>query len=193
MGLAITTPAADTPISLAEAVLQSKIVSSADNALVTEDIEAATEAAQDVTGLQFVSATFTWTFDCFPASNVFAVPRSPMSAVTSIKYIDTDGVQQTWDAASYDKDFTSIPGRIALAFGESWPTIRGGAIDQVEVVFVAGYGDADDVPSHYKQAIVLIVADWYKNREDSTTGFSTSQIPWHAMRLLAQRGINWIG
>lgn len=191
MGLAQTTAPSEEPVSLEEARLQAKVESTDDDTLVSEMIEAAREVVEDVTDFQLVSATWTWTLDRFPAGRFFVVPHPPMTAVTSIKYLDSDGVQQTWDAGSYDTDFTSIPGRIALAHGESWPTIRGGEIDSVEVIFVAGYANAAAVPSHYKQAMRLIVADWYKNREDSVD-FRSLPILRAAINLMSQRSINWI-
>lgn len=124
------------PISLTEAKLHLRVTSSADDELITALIRAAREWCELFQNRAFVTQTITLTLDRFP--NVFEIPKPPLQSVSSIKYIDTAGVQQTLDPSVYDVDTVSEPGRIALAYGQSWPSIRGD-INSVEVIYVAGY------------------------------------------------------
>ena len=193
MGLSQTTAPSTTPITTAEAKTHCRItIATAEDTYVDTLIEAATDYVEDVTGLQLVTATWTWTLDTFPNSDTLVAPVNPMASVTSIKYLDSDGVQQTWSSGSYDQDTTSMPGRIALAFGESWPTIRGGEIDSVEVIFTAGYGAASVVPEHLRHAIKLLVGHWYVNREQVVVGTITANIPHAVENLLNQKSLNWV-
>ena len=67
-------------------------------------------------------------------------------------------------------DTDSYPGRVTLAYGETWPSTRGIA-NSVTITMVAGYGStAASVPAEAKQAIRLLVGDWMENREDTQAG-----------------------
>ncbi|KKK75959.1 hypothetical protein LCGC14_2868480, partial [marine sediment metagenome] len=93
-------------------------------------------------------------------------------------------VQQTLDASVYDVDTTSTPGRITLAYNQSWPSIRG-EHHAVEIIFVTGYGDAaTDVPDRIIAAIKLMAAHLYENRE-ATSGFNVNELPLAVESLLS--------
>lgn len=111
------------------------------------------------------------------AGDAIRMPLSPLRSVTSITYVDTNGVSQTLSSSKYTVDTASEPGRIVPIYQETWPSTRG-QIDAVTVRFVAGYApgasasppvDADyqlNVPPMIKAAIKLIVTDLYENRSD---------------------------
>lgn len=79
----------------------------------------------------------------------------PLQSVISITYVDTDGIEQTLDAAQYQVDTTGDCGRIIPAYGYDWPSTRD-QMNAVKIRFVAGYGAAADVPEPIK--------DWIKQR-----------------------------
>lgn len=93
------------------------------------------------------------------------LPKPPLVSVNSIKYIDTNGVQQTMDPSLYLVDTVSEPGRITPAYGQTWPTIREQA-NAVEVNFTCGYGAAAAVPEGIKRWMKIRVATIYNNREE---------------------------
>lgn len=124
-------------------------------------LDAATLYAQKYQGRKYLTATCVDHFDRWPC--VIRPRWVPLIAVTSIRYIDSSGAWQTLDADAYDVDAASEPGRIAEAYGVSWPGLRG---DQngIEVTYTAGYGtSADDVPNDFRTAILLLVYDWFHN------------------------------
>ncbi len=192
MGLSQTSAPSTTPITTAEAKTHCRVTTSDDDTYIDTLVEAATDHVEDVTGLQLVTATWTWTLDEFPESDTLIAPVNPMATVASVKYLDSDGAQQTCDSSNYDTDFTSMPGRIVLAYNVQWPIIRGNEIDSVEVIFTAGYGAASAVPSHLRHAIKLIVGHWYEHREDATDGFAVKTVPRAATSLMNQRGLSWV-
>jgi uncharacterized phiE125 gp8 family phage protein len=52
---------------------------------------------------------------------------------------------------------------------------------------VAGFGNtADDVPAKYRQAILLLVAQWYENREEALVDYrvTVSELPWTVKMLI---------
>jgi hypothetical protein len=86
------------------------------------------------------------------------VPLPPLQAVTSITYLDGNGVTQTIDPSTY-RVLLEEPGVIVPATGQSWP-LAGYTVGSVTVRFRCGYGDtAVAVPEGIKTAIVLGVSE----------------------------------
>jgi len=148
-----------------------------DNTYIRNLVRAARQRVEESSGRQLITATWTYTLDCWPASGEILLPWSPLQSVTSIKYVDTGGTQQTEAGTVYDVDITTIVPRIFLKYGQSWSTTRGHTND-IEIIFVAGYGDAvSDVPEVARQAILLMVSHWYEHREPVVTGTIVARIP----------------
>jgi uncharacterized phiE125 gp8 family phage protein len=102
--------------------------------------------------------------------------------VTSIKYIDTAGTEQTLAASEYTVDGASEPGRIVPAYNVSWPSTRG-HINDVTVRFVAGYtGSA--MPQSIHSAMLLIVGELFERREHGIVGSTITSVPFSAQHLL---------
>jgi len=139
----LVTPPYAEPIHLAEAKLWLKQEETADDALIEQAIADARREVEDRLSQQLVAATWKLLLDEFPSGlgdgdDAIRPPLPPLISVSSIKYIDTAGVQQTLAAADYLVDAASRPGRICPAYGESWPSTRAQP-NAVEVTFVAGY------------------------------------------------------
>ena len=110
--------------------------------------------------------------------------RSPLLSVTSIKYVDADGAEQTWDAADYKVDTVSVPARIFPAFDKVYPTTRVEA-NAVTIEFITGYGtNAQDVPEDLIHAMKLIISDRYENRGSIVVGTISGSLPTTAETLL---------
>lgn len=130
---------------------------------------------------------------CRPASAVgyeIKIPFPPLQSVTSIKYYDTAGVQQTMSASDYTVDTVSEPGWVVPT--SSWPSTLD-AINAVTIEFVAGYGNnAEDVPADIRVAMLLTVGHLFANRE-ATTDKNQIELPMGAKFLLkdyrVQRGM----
>ena len=82
-----------------------------------------------------------------------------------VKYYDTDDIATFMDAGDYLFDSKSEPGRLALNYGETWPSTTLRPANGVCVSFIAGYGAASTVPRAIKQAMLLIIGHLYENRE----------------------------
>ena len=83
-----------------------------------------------------------------------------VASVTSIMFFDGAGVAQTLDAAAYIVDLAQIPARVAPV--AAWPIAisRPGAI---KISYVLSPLPLDDLAA-VKQAIFLLVENWYSNR-----------------------------
>jgi len=169
------------PVAVDEARDHLRIDTTDDDALLQSYIIAARTHAENITNRQLVRATFTLKFDQFPAFIV--CPRPPLSSVTSITYTDTAGDTQTFSSDSYSADTNSDPGRIDLAYGESWPSTRGDH-NNIVVTFVAGYGTAaTDVPEPIRVAMLMMVGHWYENRE-AVADVRLNEVPFATESLL---------
>ena len=181
MAWKVTTVPIIEPVTLAEAKLHLRVVDDEEDNLIASLIKAAREWCEGFQNRAFITQTITLTLDKFP--KVFTVPQPPLISVTSIKYIDTAGVQQILSDSVYDIDSQDEPGRIALAHNQSWPNLRGD-INSVEVVYVAGYGTtADSVPERVKAAIKLLVGHLYEHRE-MVSEVTLKKVPFAVRSLL---------
>ena len=162
MGLALVTAATHEPLSLIEVKTHLRIDHGDEDTLLDSLIATARQYCETVTGRQFVSATWDQTFPRF--EDELLLVRPPLSSVTSVKYYDADGVEQTADSSLYDVVTNVEPGRVRLAYDQSWPTTRAQE-EPVTVRFVAGYGTADSVPQSLKSAMKLLVGHLYEHRE----------------------------
>src|SRR5207244_2259318 len=70
--------------------------------------------------------------------------------------------------SAYSVDTVTMPGRLVLRPGKSWPDTDGSA-GNVQVYFTAGYSDdASLVPAGLLHGIRLMVGHYYENREAAT-------------------------
>ncbi len=153
----ITTPVETEPVTLAEARLQCRIDSddTSHDAILAAYITAAREYAEHYTGRALAPQTLEQALACFPADGeVITLDMPPVTTVTSIKYTDTAGAEQTLAGSNYALATRSqTPRNVALTYGNTWPATRDEP-EAVRVVFVTGY---DAVPKAVKSALLLDV------------------------------------
>lgn len=158
----VTEPTAE-PIGIQEVKDQARIDGDTEDVLISTWIIAARRLAEAYLKRCFVTTVLRLNLDAFPAGE-FRLYRPKLISVTSIKYRDTSGVQQTVSSSVYSVDTYSQPGRVRLAYGQSWPDARTDT-NSIEVVYSAGYGAPTSVPESIKQALRFTVADWFRFRE----------------------------
>ena len=164
-----TTGPTEEPVTAAEQKTHMRVTANDEHGLIATYISSARSLIEVWAGRAFINQTWELKLDRFPADITINLPRPPLSSVTSVNYVDTDGTTQTMTASEYHVDTSSEPGRIVLDDDDSWPTdvdIRPGA---VIITFVAGYGaKASAVPIHWMQAIKILASTYYCNREALT-------------------------
>lgn len=186
MALSITTAPAVEPVEIGELRAHVREDDVGQDAVIGRMIKAARLHTEVFAGRTFINTTFLLTLDRFPVPALIEPPGPPLSSVTSITYIDTDGDEQTLAADQYQVDTESKPGRIVQAFGVTWPATRA-QLNVVEVNFVAGYGAApEDVPENFRLAILILAAHLYEHREVTVTGTIIATIPMSYASLVWQ-------
>lgn len=182
MGLVRTVAPTKTVLTLPELKHQCAIHGGEHDTYLMRLMQAATAAAERHTGRAFLTQTWRLTLDRFPLHEI-RLPRPPLSSVTSIVYTDEDGDEQTLTSSLYVVAADSHPGRITPVQNEVWPSTYLEP-ESVRVTYVAGYGDdPEDVPEEARQAVAMMAADWFRNRE-TTTAESLRVVPMGARYLL---------
>jgi len=158
-----TSPSVE-PLSLEEVKIQAKVDLDLDDEYLDGLITMSRQYVEAFQNRALITQTWTAYFDSFPTDGFFELPLPPLQNVTSLKYLDTDGVQQTMSSALYRVDNALEPGRIYLEYQQSWPISRA-VRNAIEIEFICGYGDtATTVPAGTKHAMMMLCAAWYDRR-----------------------------
>jgi uncharacterized phiE125 gp8 family phage protein len=165
------------PVTVDDVKRRGRISGTDLNADVKQNITAARLMVEHDTGRQLITATWKLYLDRFPVGGgVIRMPYPPLQSVTTIKYYDGDGVQQTWTASEYRVDKDSEPARITEAYGHTWPATRD-MTGAVEVEYLCGYGTAgSNVPRTLRQAIEVVCTHWIEFPELTITGTTQSPV-----------------
>lgn len=181
MSLTLVTAPAEEPVTAAEVKTHSRITGTDDDVYIALLIEAARIYVEGYINRALITQTWDWKLDS--GLHGMQVDKAPLQSVTTVKYIDTDGAEQTLASSVYTVDTDTEPGRIILAYNQSWPSTRN-VIQNVTVRFVAGYGDNTAVPEAIRFAILWLVDHWYEHRSEvselrlSETPTSVKSVLW---------------
>lgn len=155
----VSTPPTSEPVSIVEARSQCRVDGSDSDSDLTLYISAARTFVEEYTGTKLVSQTVLmqgWDF-----SDLWSLPIAPIITLSSVKYLDTDGVEQTLSSSVYEMVNTGLEPHIRLKINQSWPSIRC-ASDAVRVTAIVGYAS---LPAPIKSAMLLIISSWFDSRD----------------------------
>lgn len=132
-------------------------------------IPAARDYLESRTERTFHQKTLEWAIDEWPANGHIRLPRAtPLISVTWVKYFDSDGTENTWATSEYHVDTDSLPGRVVLAYGLTWPSFTKRTFSPIRIRYVAGIQTVSpltEAPATVKYAMVLLVAAMWRHRE----------------------------
>ena len=187
--LRLVTPAVSDPVSVAEAKTYCRIDGSTEDTFIESLIKAAVRLREDhpFCSRALISQEYQLTLSRFPDEIV--LPRPPLVSVSSVKYYDVNGDQQTLATDQYQVASQSEPARIVPAPGCTWPSTQE-RLEAVEVNYTAGYANAASVPPGLKLAVMMLVNHWYRTREPVNIGTSVTPIALTVESLLSQ---HWHG
>ena len=158
----------------------------AEDEKITQAIRTATHQGEHYTQRAFLPQTWALVLDCFPAGEI-VLPLPPLMDVTSVVYVDTDGVTQTLAVDSYRVVRQRGPkcrrSWLTPVYDETWPSTRAQR-DAVTITYRAGYvvepgvsPEVTNVPEDLKEGIAMRAAELYKQRSDSVLGFGITVSP----------------
>jgi hypothetical protein len=94
------------------------------------------------------------------------MPKWPLASITSVTVYDEAGNSSAVTVADvFDLDVYRRPGRLTLKRGAVWPVALR-ASNAIDILYVAGYTSAANVPSPMKRAIKQLAAYLYAHRGD---------------------------
>jgi uncharacterized phiE125 gp8 family phage protein len=153
------------------------------NALITD----ARSEIETISGLAFITQTWRLAIDRWPtggeawwdgvregsikdlyanAQRSVDLPRWPLASITSVTtYDEASNATSITVANVFDVDTYRTPGRITLKSGQTWPVALRAA-NAIEIVYVAGYTSAANVPAPMKRAVKQLAAYLYSHRGD---------------------------
>lgn len=143
--------------------------STAEDSQLDAWIQAAREYGEDFTGLAFAPQTWDYFLPDFPNKDDYIKwPKGPLTAVTHVKYTDSDGNELTATVnTDYIVDVDTAPGKIFLPYGEVWPVFVPYPYNAVVVRGVCGYTGAAPyiIPHNLRQAMLVHVGLMHKYRD----------------------------
>lgn len=177
MSYVLITPPAVEPIALDEVKLHCKVEHDLLDDWLEAQIKTFRERVEHETGRALITQTWELRMDAFPAGSTIEIRKPPTQEVESVKYLDADGVEQTFADANYTLDSGSQPARLVLREGVSWPVTQP-VVNAVRVRFKCGYGDdAASVPSSAKLWMLMHVAAAVRTSEAFAAGVSVAELP----------------
>ena len=145
----------------------------------TETLERLIEAATATIERQSQSALIMQTWRWSTGSWCSPLPLTPVAAIENVEVVDQHGEAKTWDGWFLVHGPTP---RVGTRKGQSRPSIP--ADGYAQITFTAGYGTGwTDVPPDLRQAVTLLAAHYYENREGQ--GDQSAVLPSGVTSLIA--------
>ena len=179
----VTTASTIQIISTAEAKVHLKVDTTVEDSYIDDLIAAATDSAQEYTNRFFMATKLKQVADTW--NGISELFKSQVSSVTTISYYDSDGGLTEWDDTNYLIDTSSMPARVTLVPDGTLPDIQD-RVNAVIVDYTVGVTTAAEVPQAIKQAILLMIGNYYANRSEVVVGSQVNEMPLSAQYLLNQ-------
>jgi len=157
-----------------------KVDDATDDALIAAMLKAARQAVEARQNISTLTKTIVQKLERFPSSykvatdyeNVIKLLVYPVVSVSSITYLDENGVLQTLAQNLYEVD--TYRGIIGEAVDQDFPDTYL-SLNDVTITYTAGFGTAaTDCPSDIRIAVLKLIANMYDNRGDSVYKMPTA-------------------
>lgn len=191
MSIRVIEPPAVEPLTIQEAKAHLRVDSDVEDSYISSLIVAARQTAEIWLRRALITQTIlsTLAIQEMPSgrlsgpverpSKALELPRPPLQEVLSVEVEERPGIWRSLPTTSYAVDVDEEPGIIYPTSG-CWNGSR------IRVTYKAGYGDTGDkVPFPIRQAMLLLIGDWYENRQNIITGVNLRELPRGAAELLS--------
>jgi uncharacterized phiE125 gp8 family phage protein len=172
----------DEPVAIGEARVQVNLEAGDDSfdTELTIYMKAARAHAEELTGTALMTQKLLMRASSW--CDLDKLPSAPLQSIESIKYLDGLGVEQTLDSAVYEAVLVGMRPFVRLKAGQCFPStlcVR----DAIRVTAPAGYGAVEAIPDDVKLAMLLMIGEWFREREMSGAA-DTESVPNAARSLL---------
>jgi uncharacterized phiE125 gp8 family phage protein len=153
------------PVALPDVKNWLKIETSDEDDVIGALITAARLMAEAQTRRMLITQTWRLIYDRWPDARVVNIPLAPFQSLVAMRVYDANGTVHTVSSSLYYVD--SAPDAARIIFGAPPPNPGRNAAG-IEIDIVVGYGATpESVPESLRQAIRMLVTDWYENRGDA--------------------------
>jgi uncharacterized phiE125 gp8 family phage protein len=177
-----------------------------DDQLLMMYLAAARQYVEMRTGLSFMPQTWQMVLDRWPRQDrlefwpataplgAILLPRYPVQSITSVIYTDSAGAPQTVASSGYVTDLVTRPSRISPV-GGNWSSVTLAPAGAISIRFLAGYATVAAIPPMAIQAIIMMTAHWYENREavSMDSRVVAVQVPMGAQSLIDMLSPVYVG
>ena len=163
-------------LSLTDLKNHLRISGTDDDDSLRDDIAAVRRYIETYLGQTLVTTTWVLKLDSF--LDEIELSMGPIQSITSVEYVDTDGVTQTFSNIQYDSN-----GRLKPSYNNVWPDTRD-QYDAVTITYIAGATHAGNVEQDIKHAMKMLIGDYQNNKEDSLVGVANTPLVNTAKNIL---------
>ncbi len=165
------------PVSLSETKAQLRVDLTDEDTLISSLIAAARIHVEAYVHRVFITQTWAIYLDKWPAGQPLRLSISPVQSVSAINIYAEDNTFVTTDATNYVVDAVSNPPRILWRGPGSTPR-PGRKLNGIEIIVTAGYGAIGaQVPQPIRQAILMLIAQWFEHRQPPTLDDPGDAVP----------------
>ena len=166
------------PITLATAKAHLRLLTDADDALITALITVSRQECERYTGRALISQTWSDWWDSFnwrwldseTDDQGVVIGMAPVISVDAINLYADDGTFTAYD--SDNQWFAEIGTAVPMVHFITWAPTPMRQRQGIEIQYTAGYGAAADVPLALVQGMLAMIASLYENRGDTAIGLS---------------------
>lgn len=181
MSVTLMAPPALEPISLVQIKEHLRVEHTSEDTLISAYITSARLHIEAILAKLLISQNWRINFDRLPTGKTVYLPLAPLLSLNSVSFYTDQSGPNTIPAVDYTIDLDSVRPRFSLHLQRQ--NLR--AFGAYELDVTVGYGPAaEDVPGDVRQALLLLVAHWYENRE-AATPIAREQIP-HGIRTILE-------
>lgn len=185
MAVVRTSAPAVPPVTLGDAKAHLRVGGTDEDTLIASLIGTAAAHIERGFGLALITQGVKVIRDAWPATWLVELPVSPAQEVASVTTFDANGASAIFDPVNYFTDTASLPPRLVLHGAAPWPK-PGRRANGIEIALTAGFGNAPaDVPEPVRQAVLLLVAHWFEQREPVVLEDEPFEVPATVAALLA--------
>lgn len=154
----LTTAPSTEPVTSTEVKAHLRVNNADSDTYIADLTTSAIAQAEEITGRALITQTWAVIFDSWSEMIACGLPFGELQSVSSIKYNDEDGDEQTVSTDDYlVYGIGTDEGKIIIHSDSDFDYPDLYEKDPITVTFVCGYGNADDVPDMIKTAIKLLV------------------------------------
>ena len=162
------------PVSLEEAKNFLRLDSDIEDSLLAQLIKTARQVAEEYLSKSLITQTLQMQFDYYAPAMVNLM-RGPVQEIVTVIMVAQDYTESTLSPSAY-----------YLSAGKRQLVFDAAPMGQViQVQYIAGYGDAADVPAPVKQGILQHIAAMYENRgqNDLPAAVRSIYAPYRTVRI----------